>query len=211
MTVTYHITDLLTELYRVFNLFNSRFFENKLELPVIIVQSSRKRNTLGTCSINKIWIQKEDTESAPTLKGTEQFSKYEITISAEHLNRPIEDICATLLHEMIHLHNGLNNIKDTSNNYVYHNKKFKEQAEKRGLVIEHAKTIGWSVTTLQPATKDFIKNHNINEKVFEYYRKGAMFIPKIKVDTLTKEEKLNRLYQRIEKLKEKIQKLEAKG
>jgi hypothetical protein len=202
MTVTYHITDLLIELYRVFNLFNARFFESKLELPVIIVQSSRKRNTLGTCSVNKIWLRKA-TEDVP--------EKYEITISAEHLNRPIEDICATLLHEMIHLHNGLNNIQDTSNNFVYHNKKFKEQAEKRGLVIEHAKTIGWSVTTLQPATKEFIKSLNINEKVFEYYRKGAVILPKIKVDILTKEEKLNRLYQRIERLKEKIQKLEAEG
>lgn len=200
VTVNYQITDLLTELYRVFNLFNARYFEAKLELPVLIVQSARKRNTLGTCSVNKIWLRKA-TEDVP--------EKYEISISAEHLNRPIEDICATLLHEMIHLHNGLNDIKDTSNNYVYHNKKFKEQAEKRGLVIEHAKTIGWSVTTLQPTTRDFIKSMNINEKVFEYYRKGAMLVPKIKVDALTKEEKLNRLYQRMEKLKDKIQKLEA--
>jgi hypothetical protein len=202
VSINYQITDLLTELYRVFNLFNVRFFENKLELPVIIVQSSRKRNTLGTCSVNKIWLRKA-TDATP--------DKYEITISAEHLNRPIEDICATLLHEMVHLHNGLNNIQDTSNRYMYHNKKFKEQAEKRGLIIEHAKSIGWSVTTLQPETREFIKGMNINEQVFEYYRIGAMIVPKIKVDVMTKEEKLNRLRQRVEKLKEKIQKLEAEA
>lgn len=208
-TLPYQLTDLLNELYRVFRLFNARFFDSKLETPVIIVQSSRKRNTLGHCTVNRIWIQKQD--ETVTTKGTEQFAKHEISISAEHLNRPIEDVCATLLHEMIHLHNGLNNIKDTSNNYVYHNKKFKEEAEKRGLIIEHAKTIGWSVTTLQPATRDFIKGMNIIEIVFDYYRKGATIVPKIKVDILTKEEKLNRLYERIEKLKEKIKKVEAEG
>lgn len=211
MTVTtiYQLSDLLTELNRLFNKFNEKYFENKLELPVIVVQASRKRNTLGTCSVNRIWVQKQDKEV--TSKGTEQFSKYEITISSEYLNRSIEEICATLIHEMIHLYCGLNNIKDTSNNHVYHNKKFKEESEKRGLIIEKAQTIGWSVTTLKPETKEYIKTLNVVEAVFEYYRVGAKLVPKIKVDILTKEEKLNRLYQRIEKIKVKIQELETEG
>ena len=112
---------------------------------------------------------------------------------------------------MVHLYNGLNKVEDTSNNYVYHNKKFKTEAEKRGLIIEHAKTIGWSVTTLKPETKELIKSFNINEQVFEYYRKGTVYVSKVKVDILTKEEKVAKLYERIEKIKDKISKLEAKG
>ena len=158
---------------------------------------------MGTCSVNRIWLYHKETGS--------DYSKYEITISAEYLNRPVEEICATLLHEMVHLYNGLNKVEDTSNNFVYHNKKFKTESEKRGLIIEHAKTIGWSVTTLKPETKELIKSFNINEQVFEYYRKGTVYVSKVKVDILTKEEKVAKLYERIEKIKDKISKLEAKG
>jgi hypothetical protein len=121
----------------------------------------------------------------------------------------VDEICATLLHEMVHLHNALEKISDTSNNYVYHNKRFKHEAEEHGLVIERAKTIGWSVTTLKPETKELIKTFNIDEKVFEYYRKGAVLVPKTPTLPLTKEEKLAKLYARLEKLKEKIQKVES--
>ena len=207
-TLTYQLTDTLAELNRIFNLFNTKIFDDKLELPVIVVNTRTKR-AMGTCSVNRIWLHKtlpnEDfTTNIPN-------TKYEITISAEYLNRPVEEICATLLHEMVHLYNGLNKVEDTSNNYVYHNKKFKTEAEKRGLIIEHAKTIGWSVTTLKPETKELIKSFNINEQVFEYYRKGTVYVPKVKVDILTKEEKVAKLYERIEKIKDKISKLEAKG
>lgn len=201
-TLTYQLTDTLAELNRIFNLFNTKIFDDKLELPVIVVNTRTKR-AMGTCSVNKIWLYHKETGS--------DYSKYEITISAEYLNRPVEEICATLLHEMVHLYNGLNKVEDTSNNYVYHNKKFKTEAEKRGLIIEHAKTIGWSVTTLKPETKELIKSFNINEQVFEYYRKGTVYVPKIKVDILTKEEKVAKLYERIEKIKDKISKLEAKN
>ena len=201
-TLTYQLTDTLAELNRIFNLFNTKIFDDKLELPVIVVNTRTKR-AMGTCSVNRIWLYHKETGS--------DYSKYEITISAEYLNRPVEEICATLLHEMVHLYNGLNKVEDTSNNYVYHNKKFKTEAEKRGLIIEHAKTIGWSVTTLKPETKELIKSFNINEQVFEYYRKGTVYVPKVKVDILTKEEKIAKLYERIEKIKDKISKLEAKG
>jgi hypothetical protein len=197
----YELSSTLTELNRIFNLFNAKYFEAKLETPVIVVQSARKRRTLGTCSVNRIWMERE----------TEKNAKHEISISAEYLNRSIEEVCATLLHEMVHLHNGLNDIKDTSNNYVYHNKRFKKEAEARGLIIEKAQTIGWSVTTLKPETKEVIKGFKIDEKVFEFYRKGAVPIVNIKPSDLTKEEKLERLYKRMDKLKQKIDQVEAEG
>ena len=150
----------INELYRVFDLLNEKLFNNQLEIPVLLIQSKR-RNILGTCSVNRIW----------TNKNSEKAKKnYEITISAENLDRTIEEIVATLLHEMIHLHCSLNDIKDTSNNHVYHNKKFKKEAEDHGLIITYAQTIGWSVTTLKDETKKLIATFKINEKLFEYYR-----------------------------------------
>ena len=133
----------INELYRVFDLLNEKLFNKKLEIPVMLIQSRRK-NILGTCSVNRIWANKNSKKAK---------KNYEITLSAENLDRPIEEIVATLLHEMIHLHCSLNNIKDTSNNHVYHNKKFKEEAEKYGLIISYAQTIGWSVTILKDETK----------------------------------------------------------
>lgn len=148
------------ELYRIFDLLNSNLFNKKLEDPVILIQSKRK-TILGTCSVNRIWANKV-SEDKPNY--------YEITMSAENLDRTVEQLVATLLHEMVHLHCSLNDIKDTSNNHVYHNKRFKKEAEAHGLIIEHAKTIGWSVTSLKDETRKLIKTFNINETLFEYYR-----------------------------------------
>jgi hypothetical protein len=54
MTKSYKLSDTLAELNRLFNEFNSKFFENKLEIPVIVIQSSKKKTTLGSCSVNRI-------------------------------------------------------------------------------------------------------------------------------------------------------------
>ena len=114
------IVDTLKELYSIFHKLEKSFFESPLEEPVILIQSSKKK-ILGTCSVNKDWSNKTD----------EKKEKYEITIVAESLKRSTEEIVETLLHEMIHLYCSSNDIKDTSNNFVYHNKRYKQEAESR--------------------------------------------------------------------------------
>ena len=64
-----------------------------------------------------------------------------------------------------------NDIKDTSNNHVYHNKRFKAEAEKRGLSIEKAKTIGYSVTTPTEEFVEYIKSLDVDENNFKFFRK----------------------------------------
>jgi len=155
------ITRTLIELNRIFDLLNVEFFENKLIKPVIIVQRKVHKNTLGTCSTNPVWKNRHNEE---------KDCKYEITLSAEYLNRTVEEIVATICHEMVHLHCSQNEIKDTSNGCVYHNKKFKEEAEKRGLIIAKDKTIGWSLTTLTESTKKLILKFKIKDSAFDYYR-----------------------------------------
>ena len=158
-----NITDTLNELYKIFHQLEKSLFEKPLEEPVILIQST-KRKVLGTCSVNKIWEKKSD----------EKQNRYEITIVAESLHRPVEEIVETLLHEMIHLYCSLNDINDTSNNFVYHNKKYKEEAENHGLEVTHQKTIGWAVTKLKPETLKLISTFDINEKAFDYYRKPTI-------------------------------------
>ena len=105
---------------------------------MITIQSRPKAYGYITC--NEVWT---DTDR----------SYYEINITAEYLNRPIENVLATLQHEMVHLYCMVNGIQDTSKAGRYHNKNFKAEAEKRGLLIEYVKYIRFLY-------KGIIINHN---------------------------------------------------
>lgn len=130
-------------LEELFDQFNEYLFNNEVEKPIITISPDTTGGAYGWCTTHKIW--KSDEEDY-----------YEINICAEHLNRPIKEVCATLIHEMVHLYNIGNNIKDTSANGRYHNKKFKETAEAHGLIIEKVPSYGWTKTSLQASTSDWI-------------------------------------------------------
>ena len=57
---------------------------------------------------------------------------------------------------MVHEYCLENNIKDTSNNGTYHNKRFKEQAEAHGLEVSHHEKYGWTITSPSEELLDFI-------------------------------------------------------
>lgn len=153
------IDKLNSEFNRIFDLFNNQYFKGELEKPIIITQTNGKdKLSMGWCTTKKVWKDNARDEYY-----------YEITICAEYLYRNIPEICATLLHEMVHLYNLQKNIKDTSRGNTYHNKKFKQSAEAAGLVIEYDKRIGWSVTKLPDSTKEFIEA-NVNPEVFTLTR-----------------------------------------
>lgn len=118
--VTNKMSRAVSQLEHIYNVMNVDFFENKLPTPIITVQSSPR--SYGHCTVNKVWKRKED-------------NTYELNISAETLNCPIEETLDTMLHEMIHLYCRENGIKECSRGSTYHNKKFKELAEKVGLDV----------------------------------------------------------------------------
>lgn len=140
----------------LFNKFNAQLFNSEIETPVITISPDTTSGAYGWCTTQKIWKSSEE-------------EYYEINICAEHLNRPFNEVCATLIHEMVHLHNIGNGIQDTSANGRYHNKKFKETAEKHGLVIEKAPKIGWTITKLHEDTTKWIAE-NIEYKGFDLAR-----------------------------------------
>ena len=86
---------------------------------------------------------------------------HEINIAAGHLNRPIEQVAATLLHEMVHYHSYCNGIKDVSRGNSYHNARFKEAAERRGLVVKHHKTYGWTITEASEELIAFVRENGL--------------------------------------------------
>lgn len=128
-------------LNKVFKGINERYFHNTLEMPVITIQTSV--GAYGHITTNKIW-------------NTDGISRYEMNIGAETINRPIENVVATMIHECSHLYCLMNGIKDTSNNGIYHNKRFKEVAENMGgLQIDKHDKYGWTLTSPTEETLNF--------------------------------------------------------
>lgn len=152
----------LNELYRIFHILNRDRFNNKLSEPVITIQKG-KGNALGSFTLDRAWKDKNNVES-------EETSYYEINIDPRWFNtRTPADIAETLLHEMCHYYNKVNNIKDCSGNV--HNKKFKSSAERVGLVVEKGKGVGYGYTSMSENLKSYVEEVvKPDEKAFEYFR-----------------------------------------
>lgn len=84
-----------------YGVFNREYFNGELPMVMITIQSSLK--AYGHCTTKKIWAS-----------GSDRY--YELNLSAEYLSRPIENVLATLVHEMVHIYCMETGIKDTSNN-----------------------------------------------------------------------------------------------
>ena len=119
-------------LNKVYDLLNAEFFESTLSRPTITIQSTPK--AFGHFSLREdTWISKNG-------------QTHEINIGAGTLARPIEEVAATLLHEMVHYHNYINGIQDCSRGGTYHNRKFRDSAEQHGLIVQHHDKYGWTIT-----------------------------------------------------------------
>jgi len=136
-------------LNKIFDLLNKAFFEGALARPTITIQSTPR--AYGHFSLREdTWVSK--------IGGT-----HEINIGAGTLARPIEDVVATLLHEMVHYHNFVCGIQDCSRGNTYHNRKFKEAAEARGLVVERSERYGWSRTSPSETLLDFVLDNGLTD------------------------------------------------
>lgn len=128
-------------LEKMFRALNAEYFDGKLNEPIITVQNTPK--AWGHVSTARVWQVKDS-------------NRHELNIDAGTLSRPIEDLTATMVHEMVHLYCIANKIQDTSRGGTYHNKRFKDEAEKRHLHIEYDKKIGYSMTNPTPELCDFV-------------------------------------------------------
>ena len=134
---------------KVFKMVNEEYFGNELEMPTITIQSTV--GAYGHVTTSKVW--KTDAGNA----------SYELNIGADYLNRPIENIVATLIHEGCHLYAMQNGIKDTSNRGCYHNRRFKALAESRGLIISQHPVYGWTLTQPSEKTLEFCEKYGLKE------------------------------------------------
>lgn len=136
-------------LNKLFGLLNQHYFENSLSRPTITIQSTPK--AYGHFSMRPdTWVSAVGCS-------------HEINIGAGTLSRPIEDICATLLHEMIHLYCYENQIKDTSRGNSYHNRRFKAAAEAHGLIVDLHPKYGWTITAPSDDLLNFILENGLTD------------------------------------------------
>ncbi|HAJ3957202.1 SprT-like domain-containing protein [Fictibacillus sp. Mic-4] len=159
----------IDELHKAFQKLNKAFFHNELPEPAITIQSSGKRKAMGWCTSKEVWSDKEG-----------KIRKYELNIAAEFLDVEFMETMDTMLHEMVHLYNAVNGVKDTSRGGTYHNKRFKEEAERRGFYFEHDKPdakYGWYNPKLKDDTKEKIRKLKINESAFSIARRGVIVSP----------------------------------
>ena len=149
-------------LNKIFDLLNATFFENALSRPTITIQSTPK--AYGHFSLREdTWVSK--------LGGT-----HEINIGAGTLSRPIEEVVATLLHEMVHYYNYERGVQDCSRGNTYHNRKFKIEAEARGLVVEHSERNGWNRTSPSERLLDFVIDNGLTDILINRNEEGGFQI-----------------------------------
>lgn len=153
---------LYNELYRSFDHFNNVFADNKLPKVVITIQESGRRNAYGWFG-NGFWTDRLAGESVP-----------EINLSAEYLSRGEDGLLETLLHEMAHLWNAtVANVRDCSGSQ-YHNKRFKEAAERFGLKVERDGKRGWAYTSLTDTSRDAIADLKPDTSLFKGLRRKTI-------------------------------------
>lgn len=135
-------------LEKMFRTLNQDSFGGQLEEPIITIQSTA--GAYGHVTTAKVWNS----------GGKE---RYELNICADWLNRPIEEVVATMIHEMAHLMNLQNGIQDCSRGGSYHNRKFKEEAEKHMIAIAKDEKYGWAITTATEELLDYILRQGWDE------------------------------------------------
>jgi len=117
------------------------------------------------------------------IEGEERL--HEINIASDYLNRTVDDIMETIIHECAHLKNCTKNIKDCTPTQ-YHNRKFKVQAEEYGLTVEKMRNKGYALTSLGEDAQAIVDEYKIEvlkgSNPFKVYRRTEkkMTIPSTK-------------------------------
>ena len=136
-------------LNKIFDLLNAEYFENELSRPTITIQSTPK--AYGHFSL------KDDTWVSTI------GNSHEINIGAGTLSRPIEEVIATLLHEMVHYFNYVKGVQDCSRGNTYHNRKFRDAAEAHGLLVDHHEKYGWTITSPSDELLEVILKYDLTD------------------------------------------------
>jgi len=139
--ITGAVTDKLVEAFEFFN----AELDTQLDNPVFTLIPNRGRQSYYGWYWQGRW--KDGKKTLP-----------EINITADTLKRTVEEICETLIHEMVHYANNVAGVVDCNANQ-YHNKHFKTKAESFGLKVEKVKNKGYARTALDEKAANMVKKY----------------------------------------------------
>ncbi len=141
-----NMSRLVNQLEKCFRLLNQDFFDGTLPTPIITVIPTPK--AYAHYVPYDIWETRED-------------SKREINIASGTLDRPLENIVASLVHEMVHMFNDcILNVQDTSRGGTYHNRQFAMQAAQRGLIVTRSDKYGYAHTAPADSLLEWLLDHD---------------------------------------------------
>lgn len=141
-----NMSRLVNQLEKMFRTLNADLFNNALDTPIITVTPSSRSYAHYTP-----W----DAWSAG------ETQRREINIASGTLDRPLEAITASLLHEMIHMYNDtVLNVQDTSRNGTYHNMEFKKACNQFGLICTKTDKYGWAHTEADDSLIEWLLDHD---------------------------------------------------
>ena len=158
--ITGAVTDKLVEAFEFFN----AELDTQLDNPVFTLIPNRGRQSYYGWYWQGRW--KDGKKTLP-----------EINITADTLKRSVEDICETIIHEMVHYANNVAGVADCNANQ-YHNKHFKMKAESFGLKVERVHNKGYARTALDEKAANMVKKYKSkyckdDKNPFHAYRIGA--------------------------------------
>ena len=139
--ITGQVTDKLVEAFEFFN----KELDTNLDTPVFTLIPNRGRQSYYGWYWQGRW--KDGKKTLP-----------EINITADTLKRTVEDICETIIHEMVHYKNNVSDVVDCNANQ-YHNKHFKKRAEEFGLKVDKVKNKGYARTALDEKAANLVKKY----------------------------------------------------
>jgi hypothetical protein len=125
--------DLTCELQKVYKEFNFDLFSGALPEASFVI----------------------DVNKNPSFKFRE--NDFTIVIGQDFSNLDLIELLDDLLHEMVHISNFLNGVKDFHYSNQYHNQKFMKLANRVGLTLIKHETQGWSITTSKSIDEDDIE------------------------------------------------------
>lgn len=154
MKQTTNMARVIGEIQRIGRMINQDWFNGQLDMDRVIftVQSTPKAYGHFTPYLSYRVHDKEGERGA-----------VEINLGAGTLDRDIVEVCVTLIHELTHYLNWTLGVQDCSRNNTYHSKKFKNEAEKHGIVCEYDQRIGWSISTASEALIDWCIENDLQD------------------------------------------------
>lgn len=155
--MSHSLRPAILELERAHAFFNGELFAGTLSARILVtVQTAGRKRAYG-------WFDRERWRDA-------ELKVAELNLAAEELDRPVEKILETLVHEMVHQANAEAGVRDTSAGGRYHNGAFRARAEEAGLEVERDEKNGWAITRLGPRGRDALFRFKPKAEAFQVVR-----------------------------------------